>query len=200
MNPLAEQAVGPESSGEETREPTRLFAGKLWFWLPIAPLVALDLWSKSAVFAFLQERYGHVPSLSREFPIVESWFGFSFVEWRNTGTIWGIGKDFNTALVVLRCFALGLLVYFAGRTPARSKLQLLVLGLIMAGAIGNLFDNLTESDGAVRDFLKFYWPREGQRDWVFPAFNVADSCICVGAFTLAILLWRDDRAIARRDS
>ena len=43
----------------------------------------------------------------------------------------------------------------------------------------------------VRDFLEFY-ARIGDGTYVFPAFNVADSCITVGAITLAVLLWRDD--------
>ena len=64
-----------------------------------------------------------------------------------------------------------------------------VFGLILAGAIGNLYDNLTQPHGGVRDFLKFYLVVDGE-PWVFPAFNVADSCICVGAITLALLLWR----------
>ena len=45
---------------------------------------------------------------------------------------------------------------------------------------------------AVRDFLYFTgsWPWR----WTFPAFNVADSCITVGAIVLFLLLWREDRA------
>ena len=60
---------------------------------------------------------------------------------------------------------------------------------IMAGAIGNLYDNFTQESHGVRDFLRFQGSFFGQ-SWEFPAFNVADSCICVGAITLAILMWR----------
>ena len=42
----------------------------------------------------------------------------------------------------------------------------------------------------VRDFLHFYW-------FEFPTFNVADSCICVGAPLLLLVLWNHDREKAR---
>ena len=53
------------------------------------------------------------------------------------------------------------------------------LTLILAGAIGNLIDRLTL--GAVVDFILLYW-----RQYQWPAFNVADSCISIGA---VMLLW-----------
>ncbi len=51
------------------------------------------------------------------------------------------------------------------------------LALILGGALGNLWDRLTL--GRVVDFLLFHW--EG---WYYPAFNVADSAITVGAALL----------------
>lgn len=48
------------------------------------------------------------------------------------------------------------------------------LGLIVGGALGNIIDRI--SIGAVADFLHVFW-----QDWHFPTFNVADSCITVGA-------------------
>jgi lipoprotein signal peptidase len=52
-------------------------------------------------------------------------------------------------------------------------------------------DNFVRADRSVRDFLHFTgaWPFA----WDFPAFNVADACITVGAVGLFVLLWRDDR-------
>lgn len=165
-----------------------LFRGKLWFWGPIAPLVALDLWSKAEAFAFLETLPGSV--MSREYMIWDTApLKFSFVTWWNTGTIWGVARDFTEVLMVLRCLALLLIVYFARRLAATPKLPQFVLGLIMAGAIGNLYDNFTQERSGVRDFLRFRGNFFGGQ-WEFPAFNVADSCICVGAITLAFLLWR----------
>ena len=165
-----------------------------WFWVPVGPLLAADLWTKHAVFAFLHDRYSG--QFAREetwsYPVwsEEAFITFKLVAWRNTGTIWGLGRDITTPLVVLRCVALVLIVYFASRLPRRARGHQLVLGMILAGAVGNLYDNLTQADRGVRDFLRF---ATESVSWLnpFPAFNIADSCICVGAITLAILLWRD---------
>ncbi len=59
------------------------------------------------------------------------------------------------------------------------KLFSLALCLILGGAIGNVIDRVYR--GEVVDFLLFYW-----RSWHFPAFNVADSAITIGAALLII--------------
>lgn len=51
--------------------------------------------------------------------------------------------------------------------------------MIIGGAIGNVIDRLAY--GHVVDFLLFYW-----NDWYYPAFNIADSFICVGAVLLVL--------------
>jgi len=66
------------------------------------------------------------------------------------------------------------------------------LSLILGGAIGNLLDRITL--GHVVDFLLFHW-----RDWYYPAFNVADSAITLGAALLILDTFRrrrDDRGVA----
>ena len=60
------------------------------------------------------------------------------------------------------------------------------LGLVLGGALGNLLDRLRFR--AVVDFLDVYW-----RDWHWPAFNIADSAICLGAFLACIVLCRDGK-------
>lgn len=166
-----------------------LFRGKLWFWLPITPLVALDLWTKAAAFRYLAAEY---PMQSQHVRRHEVWGGlvrFDLVSWSNPGTVWGIGGQMNGPLVVLRCVAVVVILYFAWRLPRRARLFQWVLGAILAGAIGNLYDNITQPGGAVRDFLLFQATVANQV-FTWPAFNVADACITVGAVTLAILLWR----------
>ena len=56
-------------------------------------------------------------------------------------------------------------------------------GLILAGAVGNLFDRVVS--GRVTDFLLFYI---GQHQW--PSFNVADSAIVIGCGLLIVDQWR----------
>lgn len=177
------------------------FGGKLLFWVPWPLLVALDLWSKSAVFAFLAEQaarsgYDRLPEGHRPPVLVfDGALRFELVSWGNTGTIWGLFQDGTAALMVLRCVAVVGLFWFVRNTARTARLQLLVLSLVLAGALGNLYDNFVRADRSVRDFLHFSgsWPW----NWDFPAFNVADSCITVGAIGLFLLLWHDDRRQAR---
>jgi signal peptidase II len=97
-----------------------------------------------------------------------------------------------TAIVII-----GGIVYAWRRTQPLS--MLVVLGLILGGALGNLTDRLFRGNegllrGEVVDFVKV---------GIWPVFNLADSCIVVGGLLLAILLGRSerdrDRAPADRD-
>lgn len=60
-----------------------------------------------------------------------------------------------------------------------SRLMNIAAALIIGGALGNVFDRWIH--GHVVDFLQFYY-----QNWYYPAFNVADSCICVGAALMVI--------------
>ena len=64
------------------------------------------------------------------------------------------------------------------------------LSLIVGGALGNMIDRLTL--GRVVDFIHVHW-----RQAYFPAFNLADSAITVGAVVLLIDAWRETRAARR---
>ncbi|WP_375182956.1 signal peptidase II [Marinobacter sp.] len=66
--------------------------------------------------------------------------------------------------------------------------------LILGGALGNVYDRVVH--GYVVDFLHFYW-----RDWHFPAFNLADTAITIGAAMMILDLFRkptDDGGNAER--
>lgn len=72
--------------------------------------------------------------------------------------------------------AVGIWLYRIRRTD---RLLSIALALILGGALGNLVDRATT--GYVVDFLLVYY-----RDWYFPAFNIADSAISVGAALLIL--------------
>src|SRR5213075_406039 len=72
------------------------------------------------------------------------------------------------------------------------------LGLIFGGIIGNLIDRLRVKH--VVDFLYFYVIRRDGTEAGFPAFNVADSAICVGVGLLFILSWRSRADDALEDA
>ena len=62
-------------------------------------------------------------------------------------------------------------------------------GLVLAGACGNVYDNIFSPGGRVRDWIQVILPG-GQ---AFPTFNVADSMITVGAGLLLVYFYRADR-------
>ena len=76
------------------------------------------------------------------------------------------------------------------RLPRTARLQLVALSLILAGAVGNLVDRILL--GHVIDFIDVYYTH-----YHWPAFNLADSAICVGAFLLLIDMgWSSKRLIS----
>ena len=83
-------------------------------------------------------------------------------------------KVFGTVSVLA---ALGISLWGLRRATGRDKWLCVALGLILGGTVGNLFDRVVF--GGVRDFLYFYLI-----DW--PVFNVADSCLVVGAGLLLV--------------
>jgi len=71
----------------------------------------------------------------------------------------------------------GLLIWWLKRLPASNKILCGAYSLVLAGAIGNLYDRIVY--GYVIDFIHVYY-----ENWHFPAFNIADSAICIGAALL----------------
>ena len=103
---------------------------------------------------------------------------FALVHVRNTGAAFGIGANAESRVVplLLNSGAIAvfcIVVIYAFRTAVSDRLLQTGLHLILGGAIGNLVDRFRF--GFVVDFLDFY-----VRDHHWPAFNVADSAICIG--------------------
>ena len=166
-----------------------------WCLLVVAGLLVLDLWSKSAAFEFLAEasaegRLVRDDTGHYRYPLVGDWLGM--MRNLNYGAAFGQLKGIPTALVGLRTVAILVLGVLVFRAPRGQSLYLSALVLILAGAMGNLYDNLFHRPydheagrpfGPVRDFIDVYF--QGLR-WHFPTFNVADSCITVGAVLLLL--------------
>ncbi len=103
---------------------------------------------------------------------------FQLVHVRNTGAAFGIGANAESRLVPLMLNAGAIAVFcvvvvYAIRSAVTDRLLQTGLHLILGGAIGNLLDRFRF--GYVVDFLDVY---VGNHHW--PAFNVADSAICIG--------------------
>lgn len=82
------------------------------------------------------------------------------------------------------------LLWWLRRLDAAQKLQAAGLVLIVSGAVGNVIDRLRH--GNVVDFLAVHW-----REHWFPAFNVADSCITIGAGLILLDALFDSRRKSR---
>ncbi len=112
----------------------------------------------------------------------------------NRGAAFGIsiGSDPRMLFIPITIVALALLVGLFVRAESDDRLRLLSLTLVIAGALGNLYDRLRWDVGVV----DFVGPINlGFTD--FPIFNVADMAISCGAVLLAISFWLEEREEAR---
>lgn len=144
------------------------------FWPLFLGGVVLDLWSKSAIFQWLDGR--------RSVELVE---GLLRVVWRhNDGAAFNLFAGNTLFLVGISVAALiivvGIFLFFG----VRQRLAHIALGLFAGGICGNLYDRLFNG-GEVRDFIEVYVQVSG-RERLWPAFNVADSLLCVGVGLLII--------------
>jgi signal peptidase II len=96
--------------------------------------------------------------------------------------LWGTVSDGwrQAILGITTLLALGVVFYFLRQAGYRAAKTQAALAAILGGALGNVIDRFCYN-GTVVDFLDFYW---GKAHW--PAFNVADSAICIGVFILII--------------
>ena len=110
-------------------------------------------------------------------PVLSEVFHLSYVE--NAGIAFGLFRNHAEALnVIIGLCVAGLLVY-SFYFKSQSVLKRAAYGFILGGAIGNWIDRVRLN--CVIDFLDF-------RIW--PAFNVADSCITIAVIWLIIYLWK----------
>jgi signal peptidase II len=104
--------------------------------------------------------------------------GFYFTYVQNTGAAFGIFQDGTLPLGILSLVvSLAIIVYLVTRGKTMPLLQRYALASILAGAIGNMIDRFRL--GYVIDFIHFKVP-----GFSFPVFNVADSCVVIGAILL----------------
>jgi signal peptidase II len=145
----------------------------LIFWPVFIGGVILDLWSKSAVFGWLESRG------QDDLAIIDGFLHLHLA--LNPGAAFGIAAGQRWLLItvsIAAVIAVVVLFLFSGRA---SLLIHITLGLFAAGVCGNLYDRLF-NDGLVRDFIDVvYWPG---RHW--PAFNVADSLLCIAVGLLIL--------------
>lgn len=98
----------------------------------------------------------------------------------NTGAAWGIFSGKIVGLVIVSVIMIVGLFIFNHFVKNKSTFYCIAFGLVIGGAVGNLIDRIFLH--YVRDFIFLdFFP-------TFPIFNIADSCLCVGATMLAIYI------------
>lgn len=142
----------------------------------------IDLGSKTAALHYHQDIQG---IFGRDQPIALLDAGFaslSLVRQFNSGMIFGYLSDTSASLwllISIRAAFLIWLIWFVTKTSARTSSQHLAIGILIAGALGNLSDNLftyhPSAPHAIRDFILITFS-----GWSTPAFNIADVWITIG--------------------
>jgi signal peptidase II len=143
-------------------------------------VAALDQWTKQMVRDHLA--YGELRAL------IPGFFNLTYL--RNTGAAWGLFGGQNIGLVLLSIVMLLAIIRFRRSFLTDSLSHRAAFGCMIGGIVGNLLDRVRL--GYVVDFLDFHW---GARH--FPAFNVADSAICIGVGIYIATSFIADRAARR---
>jgi signal peptidase II len=148
---------------------------RITYFVMIAILLVADQWSKALIARniILHSSKEVIPGF------------FQIVHIRNKGAIFGFfsqsGNRYVYLLLTLASMAaLGLVVYYFFKAPPEERWLKISLSLIMAGALGNFIDRVFK--GYVIDFLDF-----SVKGWHWPSFNLADSCISIGAILLIFI-------------
>lgn len=136
------------------------------------PLYVLDQLTKHLVLRFVGSDDIHV--------VVPDFF--SIVNITNDGAAFGSFKNNNTFFIVLSCVAFVFVFALLVRRRSRDRLRDISLALLLAGIMGNLTDRFLH--GHVIDFALFDLHIPFAHPW--PAFNVADSCICIAVVCFII--------------
>ncbi|MFI4968616.1 MAG: signal peptidase II [Lysobacterales bacterium] len=143
-------------------------------WLLLSLLViALDQLTKHVALTELQPYAPHavIPGLLNWTLAFNTGAAFSFLAGADGWQRW-----LFTVLAIGVSLLLG---FWLSSTPRRDWRNAMPLALIIGGALGNLIDRLRF--GHVTDFIQVY-----HHDWAFPAFNIADSAISIGAVMLIL--------------
>jgi signal peptidase II len=123
---------------------------------------------------------------AQERVVVEGFF--KFVHWGNTGAAWSMFHNNNELLTIIALLALLALFLTRHHFGIEQPLGQWALGLMFGGIVGNIIDRMIH--GHVVDFIYFHVQTRNGAEVGFPAFNIADSGICVGVGLMFLLSWQ----------
>ncbi len=121
---------------------------------------------------------------------------FSLVHVTNTGAAFGSFRDNNWFFIILSCVAFIFVLALLLRKRSRDTLRDVSLALLLSGIMGNLTDRFLH--GHVIDFLLVDLHVPFANPW--PAFNVADSCICIAVVCFIIDSFKKPKQAAAETS
>lgn len=144
------------------------------FFFPVVIILLLDQVTKSLVMLNM--------TLGESVTVIDGFFNITYI--RNPGAAFGFLADSSPAFrsiffVGVAVMAVIMILYLIKKISDEKQLLTVCLSLILGGAVGNLIDRVRF--GEVVDFLDFYL-----FSYHWPAFNVADSAITVGAIILVL--------------
>lgn len=143
-------------------------------------VLGLDQLAKAIVLRFL--------GYAQERVVIPGFF--KFVHWGNTGAAWSLFRGQNELLAGIALIALLVLYLSRHHFDTKTLVGQVSLGLVFGGIIGNLIDRIRI--GHVIDFIRFFVSR-GDSEIGFPAFNVADTAICIGVGLVLYNTWLAER-------
>ncbi len=143
------------------------------FWPIVVVGVVADLWTKSAVFQWL-ETLPH-----KEYVFIDGFF--AFIIRLNHGAAFSIASGKTTMLVMFSVIAFVAVIGIFFFSGIKQRLMQVGLAMFTAGILGNLYDRVKE--GAVRDFIDVTIPLI---DYRWPTFNIADSLLCIAVVLMMI--------------
>lgn len=170
---MSDAQKGQSGQVAESAPPVRRLLSNPWVGFVLAVVViGLDQYTKALASAELQYRV----------PVeITSWFDLMLAH--NTGAAFsflasagGWQRWFLAGVALVVSVVVGV---WLTRLKRSEQLLGIALGLVLGGGLGNLIDRV--SLGYVVDFISWHY-----NDWYWPAFNIADSAICVGA---VLLVW-----------
>lgn len=153
-------------------------------------LIVLALTPLVLVFDQLTKVYiDRSMKLYQSIPVVDGLFSITYL--RNRGAAFSFLSEASWRLpffIFATVIALIAIAVAMMKLRDDQRLAAVSLTLILAGAVGNLIDRIRL--GEVIDFLDVYW-----RSHHWPAFNVADSAICLGVALLALDMFREEKRL-----
>ena len=139
------------------------------FWLTTLSVLVIDQLSKYAIRSSIPLR-SSVPL----FPFLD------FTHISNTGVSFGLFQGFSEMWTLIALLIVGY-IFYNYKELATTPISTYAIGAIIGGALGNILDRVLF--GAVTDFIDFK---------IWPAFNIADTAISLGALVLVYELWKEE--------